>query len=55
MDYFITTGEVDDDYPFVLVGRKGLGKIRLSKYIEEYSEVGRFVHIDSHGNPWVKK
>lgn len=55
-DTFVTTGEVIEDYPFFLVGRKDAeGKIRLGRSIPEYCEDGHRVHIDGWGNPWVRK
>lgn len=57
---FITDGtyeavETEPGLPdYFLVGRKGMGKIRLSKFIGDYAASGKKIYIDNYGNSWVK-
>jgi hypothetical protein len=37
------------------VGRKGTGTIHVSNFIAEYGMVGKHIHIDKYGSPWVKR
>jgi hypothetical protein len=61
MKTFTTTGavfnvyDIDDNVVGYKVGREGMKPIRLARCIDEYLSQGHHIHIDNHGNPWVKR
>ena len=60
MTYFKTTGKVltrynqDDSIKGYHVGREDAGDVFVATLIEEYTQIGKFVHIDKWGRAWVK-
>lgn len=61
MKTFTTTGTVqtftnpDGTIRCYKVGRLDMGAIELHRDIPEYHKAGNMIHIDKHGNPWVRK
>jgi len=59
MQSFVTGGNAypcfneNGDVIYHKVERKDSAPIILSRTLPEYFESGHFVHIDSHGRPWV--